>query len=184
MSIDTGTVLAILVNDVEVVEIMVEGRRWKISSEYHDGLGWLWAWRRPSREVHALHDLVNWVRLQNIDLTVREVLNVDADLVVKGPLIFHIKLGYDLHDRLVNCCFVWGGRYAVVHVEDKDDYLRLLYFISFIYADNDTIHCSSGDLSSHLSLVHIFLYLLSANVINLSLSMLSPSFHLSFFCWM
>ena len=46
--------------------------------------------------------------------------------------------------------------------------------------DSATICYSSGDLAIQ---VHIFLYLLTANVIKLHLSMISPSLYLYFWCW-
>ena len=65
------------------------------------------------------------VRLLNIDLTVGEGLNVDANLVIQGPLIFNIKLGLYLRDCLGDCYVFWRGKYAAIHV-DNEDYFTLI----------------------------------------------------------
>ena len=41
-------------NNGAVVEPIVEGRRWKISSDNHAGFSWRWGRRHPLREVHIL----------------------------------------------------------------------------------------------------------------------------------
>ena len=57
-------------DDGAVVEPMVEGRRWKLSLENHDGFGWCWLQRRTLREVYILHNLVYQVMLRKLNLTV------------------------------------------------------------------------------------------------------------------
>ena len=93
------------------------------------------------------------------------------------------------------CCF-WGGfllsfgfnclvvcPFGVPLSLKTIENFILLSFIVYSSADSTTICCSSCDLASQLYLVHIFLYLLSANVINSSLSIFSPLFYLSFWFW-
>ena len=71
------------------------------------------------REVQILHDLVNQVRLWNLDILNGEGLNVDIDVVIQVPLILNIKLGSLLCDCLTNYCISWEGKHAVVHIDDE-----------------------------------------------------------------
>ena len=73
-------------------------------------------------EFHVLKNLVNQMRFLKIDLTVGEGLNVDASVVVEVPLIFNVKLGSYLYNRLFDCCGYWGGKDAVVIVYNKDEF--------------------------------------------------------------
>ena len=88
-------------------------------SDYHPGPVWILC---PSTEVHVLQYIVNQVRLRHFDLPFREGLNVDADVVVEGPLVVNIKLRSDLRDFLEYFCAAWRGKYAVVHVEEEDTF--------------------------------------------------------------
>ena len=63
-------------------------------------------------------------------------------------------------------------------------HFRLVSLFFSSSADRATIACSPGNLASHLSLVHICLYFLSANIINLSLSKFFPSLYLYSCCWL
>ena len=103
-----------------VFKLLVEYRQWKILLENHTGFVWSWARWRPSRRVNGLNDLVNQVRLRKLDLYMGEVLNVDSDIIVEGPLIFNVKIGSYLCDFLVDWCITWGGKYSVVHVDNVD----------------------------------------------------------------
>ena len=42
--------------------------------------------------------------VENIDIHIGEVLNVEFDVVVEGPLIFNVKLGSDFLDYLFDFC--------------------------------------------------------------------------------
>ena len=66
--------------------------------------------------------------MRNLNISVGEGLNVDANVFVKGILILNVKLGSNLRDCLVDCCVAWGGKGAVVHVDNGD------YFASIEYA--------------------------------------------------
>ena len=65
------------------------------------------------------------MRLRNLDITAGKGLNVDANVVVKGPLIFNVKLGSDLRYCLVDYCLASGGKYAIVHVYNKDEFVLI-----------------------------------------------------------
>ena len=77
------------------------------------------------RKVHVLHYMFNHVKLLKIDIPVGKELNVDAYIAVKDTLIFNIKLESDLCYRLVNFCVAWGGKYAVLHVDDEDEFASI-----------------------------------------------------------
>ena len=63
--------------------------------------------------------MVNQVRFRKFDLHIREGINVDTNLFAKSPLILNVKLGSDLSYHLVNICVAWGGKYAVVIVDNN-----------------------------------------------------------------
>ena len=62
------------------------------------------------------------MRFKNIDLPIMGGLNVDADVVVKSHLIFNVKLESYLCDCLVSRCVAWGGKYAIIHVDNEYDF--------------------------------------------------------------
>ena len=74
------------------------------------------------REVYVLHNFVYQVMLQNIDLTVREGLNVESNIFIKVPLILNVKLDSYICNRLVDYCAAWVGKYVIVHVDTEDDF--------------------------------------------------------------
>ena len=74
------------------------------------------------RDVYVMQNLVYQARLGNLDLPVREGLCADANVVAEGPLIFNVKLGSYLYNRLFDCCGYWGGKDAVVIVYNKDEF--------------------------------------------------------------
>ena len=83
-------------------------------------------------EVYILHDLVNPVILKKLDIIVGEGINVDFGVVVKGPLIFNVRIGSNLCDRRVNLYVAWGGKYSVVHIYIEDDFASIEHAV--IYA--------------------------------------------------
>ena len=85
--------------------------------------------RHPSREVPVLHNLVNQVRLQKLDIPVGQGLNVDSDVVTEGPLIFNVKLGSDLCDYLVDCCVSWGIKDPVVQIDNNYDFALIEHVV-------------------------------------------------------
>ena len=83
------------------------------------------------------------MRLQKIDLPFREGLNVDFDVVAKGPLIFNVNIGSNIPDHLADLCVTWGGKHFSVHVDNEDDFMSIehtvvhpglseSYFLSFL----------------------------------------------------
>ena len=76
-------------------------------------------------KVNVLHNLVNKVRLQKCDLHIGDGINVEYDVVVKGNLVFNVKLGSDLCNCLVDFCVAWGVKDSVVHVDDTDEFLSI-----------------------------------------------------------
>ena len=62
------------------------------------------------------------MRLRNIGHPFGEELNVDADVVVEGPLIFNVKLKSSLCDNLVNLCVAWRGKDAIFHMDNEDNF--------------------------------------------------------------
>ena len=69
------------------------------------------------------------MRLRNIGHPFGEELNVYADVVVEGPLIFNVKLEYYLRDHLINFCISWGVKDATSHVDDEYDFALVYHAV-------------------------------------------------------
>ena len=76
-------------------------------------------------EVYVLNDLIYQVRLQKIDLPVREGINVDANIIVEVLLIFHVKIESYICDYLVDLSVAWGGKDAIVNVENEYNFVLI-----------------------------------------------------------
>ena len=63
--------------------------------------------------------------MQKIYLPVYEGFNVNEYVVAEGPLIFNVKLFSYIRDFLVNCCVAWGGKDAVVYIDNEDEFVSI-----------------------------------------------------------
>ena len=65
------------------------------------------------------------VEVEIFYLPVGEGLNVDADVVIKGNLIFNVKIDSDICDRLVVFYVALSGKDSAIHVDNKDDFASI-----------------------------------------------------------
>ena len=73
------------------------------------------------------------MRLQKLDITIGEGLNVESDVVVEGPLIFNVKLKSSLCDNLVNLCVAWRGKDAIFHMDNEDNFAFVEHTVFHIW---------------------------------------------------
>ena len=62
------------------------------------------------------------VEVKKVYLNSGEGITIDSNVVIEGILIFNVKLESYFSDLLVDCCVDWGGKYAIVHLENEYDF--------------------------------------------------------------